>query len=186
MITDGAVLAVDRHAGKVTDVLVGARKLVEQRGLTAVLVAGEGKMQRRALGHGRLGSTGRIRPLAECRVLRRADCGVNARAGVGVVHAHELNACGIVLAQRELVATQANLERVAHGGVLHHGDFGARRQTHVQNMLSECLVVRCHRCDNGVLSNLECIELHVRVPPPAPTGRCILFILANRLPWLTI
>ena len=44
MVTDSAVLAVDRHAGKVTDVLVGACQLVEQRGLTAVLVAGEGKM----------------------------------------------------------------------------------------------------------------------------------------------
>ena len=44
VVTDGAVLAVDRHAGKVTDMLVGARKLVEQRGFTAVLVAGEGKM----------------------------------------------------------------------------------------------------------------------------------------------
>lgn len=126
VVTDSAVLAVDRHAGKVTDVLVGARKLVEQRGLTAVLVAGEGKVKRCALGHGRLGSTGRIRPLAQGRVICRADCGVNARAGIGVVHIHELNACGIVLAQRQLVATQANLERVAHGGVLHHGDFGAR------------------------------------------------------------
>ena len=127
MVADGAVLAVDRYAGKVTNVLVGARKLVEQCGLTAVLVAGEGKMQRRALGHGRLGSTGRIRPLAECRMLRHADCGVNARAGIGVVHVHELNACSIVLAQRQLVATQADLERIAHGGVLHHGNFGARR-----------------------------------------------------------
>ena len=126
MVTDGAIFAVDRHAGKVTNMLVGTRKLVEQRGLTAVLVAGEGKMQRCALGHGRLGSTRRIRPLAECRMLRRADCGVSARAGIGVVHIHELNACGIVLAQRQLVTTQANLERVAHGGILHHGDFGAR------------------------------------------------------------
>ena len=58
VVTDGAILAVDRHAGKVTDMLIGARQLVEQRGLTAVLVAGEGKMQGRALGHGRLGSTG--------------------------------------------------------------------------------------------------------------------------------
>lgn len=52
-------------------------------------------------------------------------------------------------------------------------------------MLSERLIVGCHRCDNGILSNLECIEPHVRVPPPAPTGRCILFTLANRLPRLT-
>ena len=58
VVANGAVLAVDRHAGKVTDVLVGARKLVEQRGLAAVLVTGKGKMQRRALGHGRFCRTG--------------------------------------------------------------------------------------------------------------------------------
>ena len=29
MVTDGAIFAVDSHAGKVTDVLVGARQLVE-------------------------------------------------------------------------------------------------------------------------------------------------------------
>ena len=127
MVADSAIFAVDRHAGKVTDVLVGARQLVEQRGLAAVLVASEGKMQRRALGHGRLCRAGRIRPLAERRVLRRADCGVSARTCICVVDIYELNASGIVLAQRQLVATQANLERVAHGGVLHHGDFGARR-----------------------------------------------------------
>ena len=84
-------------------------------------------MQRRALGHGRLCRTGRIRPLAQSRMLRRADCGVSARAGIGVVNTHELDASGIVLAQCQLVATQADLERVTHGGVLHHGDFGARR-----------------------------------------------------------
>ena len=104
VVTDSAVLAVDRHAGKITDMLVGARQLVKQRGLTAVLVAGEGKMKRRALGHGRFCRTGRIRPLAECRVLRRADCGVSARTRICVVNTHELDPCGIVLAQRQLVA----------------------------------------------------------------------------------
>ena len=84
-------------------------------------------MQRRALGHGRLCRTGRIRPLAQGRMLRRADCGVSARTRIGVVNTHELDASGIVLAQCQLVATQADLERVTHGGVLHHGDFGARR-----------------------------------------------------------
>ena len=127
VVTDSAVLAVDRHAGKVTDVLVGARQLVEQRGLTAVLVAGEGKVQRCVLGHGRFCRTGRIRPLAECRMLRRADCSVSARTHIGIVNAHELNAGGIVLAQCQLVATQTDLERISHRGVFHHGDFGARR-----------------------------------------------------------
>ena len=126
VVADGAIFAVDRHARKVTDMLVGARQLVEQRGLAAVLVAGEGEMQRRTLGHGRLGRAGRIRALAQCRVLRRADCGVSARTRIGVVDTHELDASGIVLAQRQLVATQANLEWIAHRGVLHHGDFGAR------------------------------------------------------------
>ena len=104
VVTDSAVLAVDRHAGKVADMLVGARQLVKQRGLATVLVAGEGKMQRRALGHGRFCRTGRIRPLAECRVLRRADCGVSARTRIGVVNIHELDASSIILAQRQLVA----------------------------------------------------------------------------------
>ena len=104
VVTDGAVLTVDRHAGKVADVLVGARKLVEQGGLAAVLVAGEGKMKRCALGHSRFCRTGRIRPLAEGRVLRRADCGVSARTCICVVDIYELNASSIVLAQRQLVA----------------------------------------------------------------------------------
>ena len=127
VVADGAIFAVDRHAGKVTDVLVGARQLVEPTWSCRSLVAGKGKVQRCALGHGRLGRAGRIRPLAQGRMLRRADCGVSARTRIGVVNTHELDASGIVLAQCQLVATQADLERIAHGGVLHHGDFGARR-----------------------------------------------------------
>ena len=39
MALDLAVLAVHRHAGEVTHVLVGAGELVEQRGLAAVLLS---------------------------------------------------------------------------------------------------------------------------------------------------
>ena len=62
VVADGAVLAVDRYAGKVTDVLVGARKLIEQGGLAAVLVTGKGKMQRRASGTAVLAARGEYVP----------------------------------------------------------------------------------------------------------------------------
>ena len=47
-----ALLPVDSDAREVADVLVCACELVEQRGLAAVLVAGERKGDRRALGQG--------------------------------------------------------------------------------------------------------------------------------------
>ena len=61
---DLAVLAVHGDAGEVAHVLVGARELVEERGLSAVLVAGEGKGQGPPLGHGGAGAPGREALLA--------------------------------------------------------------------------------------------------------------------------
>ena len=43
-----AVLAVNRHAGEVTNVLIGTGQLVEEGGLAAVLIADKGKGQLRA------------------------------------------------------------------------------------------------------------------------------------------
>ena len=43
-----AVFTVDGHAGEVTHMLVGARQLVEECGLAAVLLSGEGECQRGA------------------------------------------------------------------------------------------------------------------------------------------
>ena len=47
---DDAVLAVDGHAGEVAHMLAGAGELVEERGLAAVLVAGEREGEHRAGG----------------------------------------------------------------------------------------------------------------------------------------
>ena len=45
MFPDGTALAVHRHARKVAHMLVGAGELVEQRGLSAVLIPHQGKGQ---------------------------------------------------------------------------------------------------------------------------------------------
>ena len=52
MVADGSVFAVDRDAGEVAHVLVGTGELVEEGGLSAVLVANEGKRELRVLGAG--------------------------------------------------------------------------------------------------------------------------------------
>ena len=43
-------------------------------------------------------------------------------------------------------------------------------------MLSECLVVRCHRCDNGILSNLECIGTGTAIGGAVVSGPGIAWI----------
>ena len=52
MSFDGSILAIDCYAGKVTNVLVAARKLVEESCLSAVLIAHQGKGKPAAAGAG--------------------------------------------------------------------------------------------------------------------------------------
>ena len=52
MIADRTVLAVDGDAGKISDVLIGARELIEKGRLAAVLIAGKGKGKRFSLRNG--------------------------------------------------------------------------------------------------------------------------------------
>ena len=60
-----------------------------------------------------------------------------ARGVVHVVHLRERDVRGVVLAQGELVAAQANLQRVAHGGAFHERDLHAGRKAHVQDVLAQ-------------------------------------------------
>ena len=140
-----AVLAVDGDAGEVADVLVGAGELVEQRRLAAVLVAGEAEEQRLALGN-----RGPVGPAPPACLL--AAAGVGGRAAVprrplgpgggGVpVDGRDADAGGLRLAQGELIAAQAQLERVAHGGLLDHRDDGPGREAHVEDVLAQLGVV---------------------------------------------
>ena len=67
-----AVLAVNGNAGEVAHVLVGARELVKERGLAAVLVAGQRKREGLACGHHPSCRAGAQLALADGRVTRHA------------------------------------------------------------------------------------------------------------------
>ena len=54
----------------------------------------------------------------------------------------------IVLAQRELVAVDAVLERVSHRRGLHEGDGRARDDAHVEEVLAQ-RALTAHGSDNG-------------------------------------
>ena len=138
MALDAAVLAIHRHAGKVAHVLVRAGQLVEQRGLAAVLVAHEREGERRALRQRVL-----ARPVVELAALAQARMrdGLARRAALphvgAVAHVVDLDVARVVAPQRQLVAVDAHLDRVAHGRMLHHGHVDQRDDAHVQKMLSK-------------------------------------------------
>ena len=72
-----ALLLVDSDAREVADVLICACELVEQRGLAAVLVAGERKGDRRALGQG----LAKVADVVVACCAHLADAGMRGRAG---------------------------------------------------------------------------------------------------------
>ena len=149
--------------------LVRSGKTVEERGLAAVLVAGKGKGDGRTFGH-RLFRAARMVSLAQSGMRDAARLRSMARNGIGIVNIHKLDARRGVTTKGELVAAQANLHGVSHGGVLHHGHFGAGRQPHIKNVLMQRHVVRRNRRDNRVLTDLQLVELHARSPQIEQSG----------------
>ena len=168
MALDLAVLPVHGHAGEVSHVLVGARERVEERGLAAVLVAGQGQLERAPLGDCLAGRARRVL-LANGGVRGGLEALAGARGVVHVVHLRERDVRGVVPAKRELVAAQANLERVPHGGALHERDLHARREAHVQDVLAQRRLVTVHRRHHGILANLQLIKVHARFSPRSST-----------------
>ena len=138
---DRAALAVDRHAREVAHVLVGARELVEQRRLAAVLVARQRKVQHGVFGE-RLCLVFPMEPAAlsqagvvdlEARVVgvERGDMA----ARLGGAERLDLDALRVVDAQRELVAVDRELHGVAHGRVFLERDDRAGDDAHVEEVL---------------------------------------------------
>ncbi|MPM88507.1 hypothetical protein SDC9_135611 [bioreactor metagenome] len=128
---------LDRDARPVADILVRSRQSVEQRRLTAVGVAGE-----------------RHFPLVCVVFIRIVVVRMFARlVYVGIRHAplsfpvYLYNLCvrgllalselaylyfrGVGLSQRQLIATQRDLQRVSHGRSLDERDLGSGRKAHI-------------------------------------------------------
>ena len=138
---DDAVFAVDGDAGEIADVLVGAGELVEEGGLAAVLVAGEGEGQCDAVVEGCFVFFVVIDAAfaeAGMRDVRCARCGF-----VGVqecwVDGFHLNVLGVGQSQCELVAMHGELHGVAEGRKFDELDIGAWDEAHVQKMLAQLI-----------------------------------------------
>ena len=138
MAADGAAFAVDGDAGEIAHMLIGAGQLVEKGGLAAVLVAGQGKGEGRAVGQ---------------RILVGLDVvfAVFTQTGMGAVAAQGV-ACGgrrmgldgpdadlggVGQAQGQLVAVDAQFHGIAHGRVFDQRDLGAGDDPHVKKMLAQ-------------------------------------------------
>lgn len=115
MSLDLAVLAVDRDAGEVAHMLVRARELVEQRGLSAILVARQRELQWIARGNGMLAGTRAIGLLAQRGVRGGAAMDLLALLRVRIMDVLERDARGVRPTQGEFVAAQTDLDGIAWG-----------------------------------------------------------------------
>ena len=97
-------------------------------------------------------------------MLAHAARELHALGVVGGMDVAQGDVCRVGLGDCELVAAQADLHGVAHGCELDHGDLGARREAHVEDVLAEVLVVAIDRGDYGVLADLQAVQLHWCVP----------------------
>jgi len=153
---DNAVLAVHRHTGKVADVLVGAGKLVKKCRFTAVLVAGQGKAQRAALGNLRtilaVMIAGGLAQFAYTWVGDRGVPLLTAGGAIRFVDIFHFNFRGVCQAQGQLIPTQLHLDRVAHRCDLAQGHFGAGGQPHIQQVMTQ-FALPANRAQHSILPN---------------------------------
>ena len=165
MAPDGAGFAVHRDAGKVAHMLVGAGELVEKRGLAAVLIACKRKGERRALRKRMLVGFDMIASaLAESRVVSvvNAQRG-GGRGGVRVLNGTDADLFRVGQPERQLIAVQPQLHRVAHRGVFHQRDLRTRNHAHIQEMLPQRSFA-ADGCHNGALPRLKFSQVHPDQP----------------------
>ena len=182
MVADGAVFAVDRDAGEVAYMLVGAGELVEKGRLAAVLVTYEGKRELRVLGAGvALGVLALLRGaglltkagVAGARSIILAGRAGAGRRGAGQLffgkHAAGLDLRGFARTQGELISAQAHLKRVAHGRHFLQGNHNAWYQAHIKQVAAQfALSAHCrHTC---ALPRGKRVQCHDVLPFPSPNS----------------
>ena len=147
--------------------LVGAGQLVEQRGFAAVLVAGQGKGERCALGNGRtrlaVVVAGRAAQLAHAGV---GDGGMPLLAGGGAVGAVDVlhrDFRGILQPQGQFIAAQLHLDGVAHGGYLAQRDFGTGGKPHIQQVVAQ-FSCAADGLDQRILPDFQFRQCHSTFP----------------------
>ena len=138
MPSDDTVLAVDCYAGKVADVLVRSCELIEERRLTAVLIADQGECQRCAGRQGIAAALGvEFAFFTETWVLYsffllggrlRLSAG-NKRLNIDFIR--------VVQPKRQLVTMNPKLYRIPHRCEFDHCHFCPGDYAHIQKMLAQ-------------------------------------------------
>ena len=173
VIPDRTALAVHRHTREIADVLVGAGELVEEGRLAAVLVARQRKGKGRAVGQRVLALFGVVAAaFAEARVLHRLFTFCRRlfrRRGFGQ---SDPDAGGIVQPEGQLVAVDAQLHRVAHGGKFDQRDLLTGDQPHIQKMLPQSPFA-AHGPDHGGLADVQIFQRHMECSSRARLLVCI-------------
>ena len=156
MAADDAVLAVDRYTGEIAHVLVGTGQLVEQGGLSAVLVSDQGEFEQRTLGKRALvGLVVIFASLAKSRVgmrgvrLRHAG----RRTGIGFnqcpfIQPFNFDPGSVRLAQGEGEPPHQQFHRVAQRRQLGQFHHTAGNHAHVEDMLAQG-AFSAYRRDDG-------------------------------------
>ena len=166
MSFDDAVFAVDGDTREVAHMLVGARQLVEEGGLAAVLLSGEGEGEL-----GAFGQRGLVGLVVVNACLTQARVGVVVGEGgdiqlvevvafffaLAVVAGLHFDEGGIGFAKGEGIAVDHHLHRVAQGRVFHDFDGRIGDKAHVEEMLP-ALAFASHGLDTCGLSYFEFIE----------------------------
>ena len=136
MAAYGAVLAVHRDAGKVAHVLVGPGELVEQCGLSAVLVAYQRERQQAAFRQGVAAALGvELAFLAQTGVIGKALFAGALLGGDVGGYGRGVDFIRVGYPEGELVAPEPEFHGVAHGRQFYQRDIGAGDNAHVQKML---------------------------------------------------
>ena len=139
VVSDYSVFFINRYAGEIADMLVRACKLIEKRSLSAILVADKRERQRLPFWNCGLGL---------CAVLCKMSCAKFAVPRVRYIfyalctfvrvvakmNAIYLDFFGIFKPERQLVAADFYLNRVAHRSTLHERNFCTGRHAHVKKM----------------------------------------------------
>ena len=155
MAPDHAVLSVHRNPRKIAHVLIGAGKLIKQRGFAAVLIACQRKPDGLTGADLLLGlSTPIIHRFTNTGMGHGKMSGFSLRLGMGRMYVRQLHHGRIRLPQGQLIATKPQLQRITQRRRLDHGHLGTRRQSHIQNVLSQRRLLTFHRRNIGVLTRL--------------------------------
>ena len=159
MAADDAILPVHGDAGEVAHMLVGTGQLVEQGGLAAVLIAYQGKGQRRAVRQGIAATLGMETAfLTQSGVFlgpgQRLFCFDGLR-----IYRGDPDLFRFRQAEGQFISVDPQLHGIAHGGQLDHGHFRAGDDTHVQKVLAEGSFA-ADFLDDGGPAGFQFVEFH--------------------------